>query len=44
MEDDKPYRIDLHNHLVFPEYLKALARFGIMDSGGKKYKEWTGDS
>jgi 6-methylsalicylate decarboxylase len=37
----KPFRIDVHHHFLFPEYLDALAKLGIEDSGGVRFPEWT---
>ncbi len=36
-----PFRIDVHHHFLFPEYLKALAKLGIKDAGGTVFPEWT---
>src|SRR5213078_2410149 len=39
MSDD-PYRIDVHQHILPPDYLSALARLGITSSGGWPLPEW----
>jgi predicted TIM-barrel fold metal-dependent hydrolase len=36
-----PFRIDVHHHFLFPKYLESLAKFGIKDSGGAPFPEWT---
>lgn len=39
MSED-PYRIDVHQHILPPDYLSALARLGITSSGGRPLPEW----
>ena len=36
----EPYRIDVHHHILPPEYISALARAGITSSGGRPIPEW----
>jgi predicted TIM-barrel fold metal-dependent hydrolase len=37
----KPFRIDVHHHFLFPEYLESVAKMGLKDSGGTPFPEWT---
>lgn len=34
-------RIDVHHHLLTPEYLEELARVGVVESGGVTFPHWT---
>jgi predicted TIM-barrel fold metal-dependent hydrolase len=34
-------RIDVHHHLLTPEYLDELARVGVVESGGVPFPSWT---
>ena len=34
------YRIDVHHHILPPDYLSALASVGITSSGGRPIPEW----
>lgn len=36
-------RIDTHQHLIPPDYRKALKRAGVDDSGGRALPDWTVD-
>lgn len=36
-----PHRIDVHSHIVPPEYLRELGKIGITDSLGKAFPEWS---
>lgn len=36
----KPYRIDVHQHILPPGYVSALASLGITTSGGRPIPEW----
>jgi predicted TIM-barrel fold metal-dependent hydrolase len=37
---EKPYRIDVHQHILPSDYVSALARLGITSSGGRPVPEW----
>ena len=37
----RPFRIDVHHHIIPDLYLKALRSFGIKDSGGKAFPDWS---
>ena len=37
----KPYRIDVHNHIIPAQYLAGLEKAGIDTSGGIPYPGWT---
>lgn len=37
-------RIDTHNHVIPPDYRKALQKAGIGDAGGRAMPEWSIDS
>jgi predicted TIM-barrel fold metal-dependent hydrolase len=34
-------RIDVHHHLLTPEYLEELAKVGIVEAGGVSFPHWT---
>lgn len=34
-------RIDVHHHLLTPQYLEELARVGVVESGGIPFPSWT---
>jgi 6-methylsalicylate decarboxylase len=36
----KPHRIDVHQHILPPGYVSALASLGITASGGRPFPEW----
>ena len=36
----EPYRIDVHHHILPPDYVSALASVGITSSGGRPIPEW----
>jgi predicted TIM-barrel fold metal-dependent hydrolase len=36
-----PYRIDVHHHIIPPEYVKALAAVGVIDALGVRFPEWS---
>lgn len=36
-----PHRIDVHNHMILPEYLAGLEKAGIKTSGGIPYPRWS---
>ncbi len=36
----EPYRIDVHQHVLPPEYVSALARLGITGGGGRPFPAW----
>jgi len=36
----EPYRIDVHHHILPPEYISALATLGITASGGRPLPAW----
>jgi len=36
----EPYRIDVHHHILPPDFLSALASAGITGSGGRPIPEW----
>jgi predicted TIM-barrel fold metal-dependent hydrolase len=37
---EEPYRIDVHQHILPPEYVSALASLGITTSGGRPLPAW----
>ena len=37
-------RIDVHHHIVPPEYVKALAKLGITESAGIPFPEWSAET
>lgn len=37
----QPYRIDVHNHVIFPEYISELEKIGVTRSLGKSFDEWS---
>ncbi len=37
---EEPYRIDVHQHILPPEYVSALASLGITAAGGRPLPEW----
>jgi 6-methylsalicylate decarboxylase len=41
--NEKPHRIDVHNHIIPSEYLKELAGIGITDSLGRSFPEWSAE-
>lgn len=34
-------RIDVHHHLLAPQYLEELAQVGVVESGGIPFPRWT---
>jgi len=36
-----PYRVDVHHHLVPPEYVEALGKMGVTDSLGRAFPAWS---
>jgi predicted TIM-barrel fold metal-dependent hydrolase len=36
-----PHRIDVHHHILPPEYVSALAGIGITDAGGVPFPSWS---
>jgi len=38
--NEKPYRIDVHHHLLPPGYVSAMAASGITAGGGRGFPEW----
>jgi 6-methylsalicylate decarboxylase len=41
--NEKPYRIDVHHHLLPPRYVSAVAAAGITAGGGRDFPEWNPD-
>jgi 6-methylsalicylate decarboxylase len=39
----KPYRIDVHNHIVPAEYIRELGRVGVKNSLGRSFPEWSAE-
>lgn len=39
-----PHRIDVHHHIVPPDYVSALAKIGIADAGGRPFPRWDAKS
>jgi predicted TIM-barrel fold metal-dependent hydrolase len=39
-----PHRIDVHHHIVPPEYVRALADCGVTDAGGMPFPQWQVES
>lgn len=37
----EPHRIDVHHHIVPPEYVEALAGIGVETSGGVPFPDWS---
>lgn len=37
-------RIDVHHHILPPEYVKAVARYGVGDAGGIAFPAWSTDA
>jgi hypothetical protein len=37
-------RIDTHQHVIPPDYRKALQKAGVDDSGGRAVPDWTVDT
>ena len=37
----KTIRIDVHHHLLTPEYLEELTRVGVVELGGVTFPHWT---
>jgi 6-methylsalicylate decarboxylase len=37
---EEPYRIDVHQHMLPPEYVSALAKLGITAAGGRPFPVW----
>lgn len=40
----KPYRIDVHHHILPPEYVKALDSIGASNSGGASLPSWNAEA
>jgi predicted TIM-barrel fold metal-dependent hydrolase len=38
-----PHRIDVHNHILPPEYVSAMARHGIHDGGDVAFPRWSAE-
>jgi 6-methylsalicylate decarboxylase len=36
-----PHRIDVHHHIVPPEYVSALSKIGITNAGGVSFPNWS---
>ena len=36
----EPFRIDVHQHILPPDYVSALDKLGITSSGGRPLPEW----
>ncbi len=36
----EPFRIDVHHHIVPPEYVAALTAFGVKGGGGIDFPHW----
>ena len=41
MATQQTFRIDIHHHLVSPEYVAALARIGVTGAGGEDFPDWS---
>lgn len=41
--DAKKNRIDVHHHIIPPEYIRELERIGIKDALGRTFPEWSAD-
>lgn len=39
-----PHRIDLHHHVLPPEYVSSLAGIGIRGAGGVEFPAWSADA
>lgn len=37
-------RIDTHQHLIPPDYRKAVQKAGVDDSGGRALPDWSADA
>jgi predicted TIM-barrel fold metal-dependent hydrolase len=42
--DSLPQRIDVHHHILPPEYVKAAARYGVADGGGIPFPAWSAEA
>lgn len=42
--NDRPHRIDVHHHILPPEYVGALAGLGITGGGGIAFPAWSAES
>lgn len=40
----QPHRIDVHHHILPPEYVQALAQIGQSQSGGSALPDWSSDA
>ncbi len=38
--DSAPHRIDVHHHIIPPDYVTALAKLGITRAGGVPFPDW----
>ena len=43
IKDDMQRRIDMHHHILPPDYLSAVAAAGITAGGGRDFPEWSPD-
>ncbi len=41
MTTQQAFRVDVHHHLVPPEYVAALARIGVTGAGGEDFPTWS---
>jgi 6-methylsalicylate decarboxylase len=41
---EAPHRIDVHHHIVPPEYVQALAGIGVTNSIGAAFPQWDADT
>ena len=41
MEVNEPFRIDVHHHIVPPDYVLALESVGIHDALGRSFPSWS---
>ena len=44
MTINEPYRIDVHQHIVPPDYVRGLAEIGVSNSLGNKFPQWSVES
>jgi predicted TIM-barrel fold metal-dependent hydrolase len=42
--NNQPHRIDVHHHILPPEYVHAAARYGVGEAGGFTFPSWTADA
>ena len=41
---DKPFRIDVHHHIIPPDYVDSLAKIGVSSSLGVNLPSWSVES